>query len=159
MFFKKKKTVVSLVSPITGTSVSLDQVPDPAFAQGFIGDGVAINPTQGVLVSPCDGIVAHMIDTYHSCIIGHDSGVEVLMHIGVNTVELKGEGFKPLIKTGDQVKQGQPLIEFDMDFIQSKGYPIITPVIMANAEVVENLTKSTGEMKAGESKVLEVQVK
>ena len=159
MFFKKKKTIVSLVSPLTGTSVSLSEVPDPAFAEALLGDGVAIKPTNGVLMSPCDGIVAHLIDTHHACIVGHDSGVEVLMHIGVNTVQLKGEGFKPLIKTGDVVKQGQPLIEFDMAFIESKGYPVITPVIMANGEVVEQLTKHTGEVKAGDNTVLDVEVK
>lgn len=158
MFFKKKK-IVSMVSPLTGISVSLEEVPDPAFAQGFIGEGIAIKPTKGVLVAPCDGVVAHMIDTYHSCIIGHDSGIEVLMHIGVNTVNLKGEGFKPLIQTGDQVKQGQPLIEFDIELIERAGYPVITPVIMANGDVVEKLSSSTGEMTAGDTKLFEVQVK
>ncbi|MCR8644729.1 PTS glucose transporter subunit IIA [Paenibacillus sp. N1-5-1-14] len=158
MFFKKKK-VVTIASPLTGTSVPLSEVPDPAFAQGFMGDGVAVEPTQGVLVSPCDGVVAHMIDSYHACVIGHDSGVEILIHIGVNTVNLKGQHFNPLVKTGDTVKLGQPLIEFDIEAIKQAGYPVITPVIMANAEVVDKLTSSTGAVTKGEGKLLEVQVK
>jgi len=159
MFFKKKKAVISLSSPLTGTSVGLDEVPDPAFAQGFIGEGIAIKPTEGVLVSPCDGTVAHLIDTYHSAIVEHESGIEVLMHIGVNTVQLKGEGFKPLVKTGDRVKQGQPLIEFDIAAIEAAGYPTITPVIMANAEVVAKLNRAFGPVQAGAGTVLEVEVK
>lgn len=158
MFFKKKK-LVTLTAPLSGTAVGLEEVPDPAFAQGFIGDGIAIKPDKGVLVSPCDGEVAYLIDTYHSVIISHESGIEVLMHIGVNTVSLKGEGFKPLIKTGDTVKQGQPLIEFDIAAIEAAGYPTITPVIIANAEVVAKLSKSFGSMTAGQGVAMEVQVK
>lgn len=158
MFFKKKKAV-TIASPLTGTSVPLSEVPDPAFAQGFMGEGVAIEPTQGVLVSPCDGVIAHMIDTNHAVVIGHESGVEVLMHIGINTVNLKGQHFNPLVKTGDTIKLGQPLIEFDIEAIKQAGYPVITPVIMANAEVVDKLTSSTGAVTAGEGKLLEVQVK
>ncbi|TCZ73420.1 PTS glucose transporter subunit IIA [Paenibacillus albiflavus] len=157
MFFKKKG--IKLVAPLSGTAVSLEEVPDPAFSQGLIGDGIAIKPNKGVLVSPCDGEVAHLIDTYHSVIIAHKSGLEVLMHIGVNTVSLKGEGFNPLVKMGDAVKQGQPLIEFDIAAIEAKGFPVITPIIMANAEVVSKLTKKSGSMTAGETLALEVEVK
>jgi sugar PTS system EIIA component len=158
MFFKKKK-VVTLASPLTGTSVGLDEVPDPTFAQGFIGDGIAIKPTEGLLVSPCDGTVAYLIDTYHSAIIMHDSGIEVLMHIGVNTVQLKGEGFKPHVKTGDRVKQGQLLIQFDIQAIEGAGYPTITPVIIANAELVSKLSRSFGYVAPGAGTIMEVKMK
>lgn len=159
MFFSKKKNIIELTAPLTGAAVALSEVPDEAFAQGIIGDGIAIQPSLGKLVAPCDGIVAHLIDTHHAIVVAHDSGVEVMMHIGVNTVALKGEGFQPVVKTGDKVSKGQTLIEFDMELIQSKGYPVITPVIMANAEVVKQLEKFSGQVQAGVDKVMNVTVK
>jgi len=158
MFFRKKKSVL-LAAPVSGTSVHLNEVPDPAFAQGLIGEGIAIMPSAGLLVSPCDGTIAYLIDTHHSVIVTHRSGVEVLMHIGVNTVQLRGTHFKPLVQIGDAVSQGQPLIEFDKAAIEEAGYTTITPVVMANADVVGELSATIGGVTAGATTVLEVRVK
>lgn len=158
--FGKKKKTVQVAAPLTGNAVSLDQVPDPAFAQKIIGDGIAIEPSEGVLVSPVDGKVIHIIDkSFHSLVIGHESGLELLMHIGVNTVQLQGNGFKPLVKSGDVVKKGQPVIEFDMASIKEAGYPVITPVVIANGDAVKESTFSTGSVTAGSSTIMEVVLK
>ncbi|CAH0118421.1 MULTISPECIES: PTS glucose transporter subunit IIA [unclassified Paenibacillus] len=158
MIFKKKK-VVTLIPPLSGISVALEEVPDPAFAQGFIGEGIAVKPTNGQVVAPCDGKVSYMFDTHHSCIIEHESGVEVLIHIGINTVQLRGEGFRPYVKSGERVKQGQLLIEFDIERIEQAGYPVITAVVMANGDAVEKVTSYRGEVTANVGVLLEIQVK
>lgn len=128
---QSKLEVLEVVAPLTGKVVPLEQVPDPAFAQKAMGEGVAIEPAEGKVVAPFDGKVAHLIDkSKHAVILEHASGVQVLIHIGVNTVSLKGEGFKAHVSTGDEVKAGQLLIEFDIKAIEAAGYPVVTPVLI-----------------------------
>lgn len=159
--FGKKKTVnrIEIVAPMTGTAVPLEQVDDPAFSEKVLGDGIAIEPTQGVLIAPFSGEVIHLIDSHHSLVLGHESGLELLFHIGVNTVTLKGKAFKPHIKSGDKVKQGDILIEFDMDQIREAGFPVITPVIVANEDAVLDLKTMFGPVQANVTKVMEIQMK
>ncbi|WP_019421339.1 PTS sugar transporter subunit IIA [Paenibacillus sp. OSY-SE] len=157
--FGKKKKTISITAPITGKAVALEQVPDPAFAQKIIGDGIAIEPEQGVLIAPFDGQVIHLIDTYHSLVLGHESGLELLIHIGVNTVSLQGKPFKPHVKTGDKVKKGQTLIEFDIAQIKEAGLPVITPVIVANGDVVAELKANTGSVTANSNELMEIVLK
>ena len=157
--FGKKKKTISITAPITGNAVALEQVPDPAFAQKIIGDGIAIEPEQGVLIAPFDGQVIHLIDTYHSLVLGHESGLELLIHIGVNTVSLQGKPFKPHVKTGDKVKKGQTLIEFDIAQIKEAGLPVITPVIVANGDVVAELKANTGSVTANSNELMEIVLK
>ncbi|CAH8768508.1 PTS glucose transporter subunit IIA [Paenibacillus dendritiformis] len=155
----KKKKTISVVAPITGNAVPLEQVDDPAFAQKIIGDGLAIEPEQGVMVAPFDGHVIHLIDSHHSLVLGHESGLELLFHIGVNTVSLKGEPFTPHVKTGDKVKQGDVLIEFDMDKIRAAGLPVITPVVVANGDAVAELKTKLGPVKKNETEIMEIVMK
>ena len=136
---KAKANHIHISSPLTGTVVPLDHVPDEAFSGKFMGDGVAIEPTEGVLVSPFDGVVAHLIDTHHAVIVEHSSGLQLLLHIGVNTVGLKGQGFTAKVNTGDSIVAGQTLIEFDLETIRAAGYPVITPVVVANMELLSDL--------------------
>lgn len=154
--FGKKKKNISIVAPITGRAVALEQVPDPAFAQKIIGDGVAIEPTEGVFVAPFDGHIAHLIDTHHSLVISHESGLELLVHIGVNTVSLQGKPFKTYVKTGDKVKKGQTLIEFDIEQIKAAELSVITPVIIANGDIVAELKANLGDVTANVTELLEV---
>ncbi|MBT2284900.1 PTS glucose transporter subunit IIA [Paenibacillus polymyxa] len=146
----KTSETISVASPLTGTCVSLEEVPDEAFAQGLMGPGVAIIPQEDRLVAPIDGTVVHLIKSHHAVMIEHASGLQLLLHIGMNTVSLKGQGFTPQVQIGDQVTIGQTLIEFDLNAITSAGYPVITPVIVANAaEQPWELYPEYGSVEAG----------
>lgn len=152
--FKSKKATLEIVAPLTGKAVELTEVPDEAFAGKHMGDGVAIEPTVGKLIAPFDGVIAHVIHTNHAVIIEHESGLQVLAHIGINTVAMQGEGFTGHVQTGDTVKAGQTLIEFDIDKIKAAGYPVITPVIIANGETVAEMESFFGDVKAGDTTVI-----
>lgn len=122
---------VSFPSPITGKMVALENVPDPAFAQKQMGEGFAIEPSEGKVYAPFDGVVAHFMQkSKHAVILEHESGAQLLIHIGIDTVSLKGEGFTSHVQTGDTVRAGQLLIEFDVDYIKAAGLSTVTPVIV-----------------------------
>ena len=144
-------TDFSIVSPLKGEVVPLNEVKDATFAQGILGDGVAIAPAGGVVVSPIDGEVKVAFPTGHAYGLVSASGVEILIHIGMDTVELNGEGFKPLVKTGDKVRKGQPLVEVDWDLLKSKGYEIVTPVVVSNGAKFAGINdKSSGKIATGD---------
>ncbi|AWB45622.1 PTS glucose transporter subunit IIA [Paenibacillus sp. CAA11] len=130
---KNKKALDSLeiTAPIPGRVVELTQVPDPAFAGGHMGEGVAIEPTEGKVYAPFDGKIAYIIDkSNHAVIIEHKSGIQVLIHVGIETVSLKGEGFTAHVSTGSKVREGQLLLEFNIDTIKAAGLSVISPVIV-----------------------------
>ncbi|GGJ21902.1 PTS system trehalose-specific EIIBC component [Paenibacillus hunanensis] len=150
--------VLELAAPITGQAVPLDRVPDPAFAEKQMGEGIAIEPTDGKVYAPFDGTVAHVIDkSKHAVILEHSSGVQILVHVGIDTVGLKGDGFKVHVATGDKVSKGQLLLEFDMDTIQAAGYPTISPVIVPVGQtMIEQIEEVTGAVEAGKTPVLRI---
>lgn len=121
-------------SPITGEVIKLTEVKDDAFAQGALGKGVAIIPTEGKVVSPVDGVVTTFFPTGHALGVTSNGGAEILIHIGMDTVQLEGKYFKPMVKQGAEVKKGQPLLEFDLDAIKAEGFDIVTPVIITNVD-------------------------
>ncbi|MCY7187948.1 PTS system trehalose-specific EIIBC component [Streptococcus gallolyticus] len=125
-------TVISIQSPLAGRAKNLSEAPDPVFAQGVMGQGVVIEPTEGELVAPVDGVVSVLFPTKHAIGLISDEGLELLMHIGMDTVNLDGEGFTAHVKQGDRVSAGDALISFDMAAIQAAGYPVATPVIVTN---------------------------
>lgn len=122
-----------LVSPLNGRVVELSKIQDEAFASGAMGKGVAIEPSVGKLASPVDGVVTAVFPTHHAIGINSHSGAELLIHIGMNTVKLKGEHFNVHVKEGDSVKAGDLLIDFDTDAIAAKGYDLTTPIIVTNS--------------------------
>lgn len=124
--------VVEITSPLKGEVLPLNEVKDEAFASGILGNGIAINPKEGVLVSPVNGVVNALLPTLHAIGITTQEGVELLIHIGMDTVKLKGEGFKAFVKQGDEIKIGQKLIEFDIDLLKSKGYCLDVPIVITN---------------------------
>lgn len=134
-----------ITAPLNGEIVNLSDIEDTAFASGLLGPGLAIIPSEGKVVSPVDGVATTLFPTLHAIGITSDSGVEILIHIGLNTVQLEGKGFTANIKQGDRITKGQTLVTFDMDMIKEQGYSVITPVVIPNhsnfLEVVE--TKST----------------
>ena len=156
--FKKKDTSIKLVAPMDGEVIDVTEVADPVFAQKMVGDGVAIKPTSGTIVSPCDGVIKLLFPTGHAMGIEVD-GVELLLHLGMDTVELKGEGFTTYIKQGDTVTAGQKIIDMDLDLIQEKGYLTVSPLIITNGDVVASMNKHLGQVEAGKDVVLTIEKK
>lgn len=145
-----KDTVLSAC--LNGTVVSLSEVKDEAFSSGALGDGIAIEPTDGELVAPADGEVSSTFDTHHAVGLTTDDGAELLMHIGIDTVKLGGKHFTYLVKEGDKVKKGQPLIRFELDAIKAEGYPVTTPLIVCNTDEYAAVTpKASGVVKQGDA--------
>ena len=143
--------MISVVSPLDGDVIELKEVDDEVFASGVTGKGVAIVPTNNVVISPVEGTVSVLFPSKHAVGITTKDGVELLVHIGLNTVMLNGEGFTAFVKQGDKVVCGQKLLEFDKEFILSKGYSLQSPVLVTNADqfsdivMNENQTVKTGE--------------
>ena len=156
--FKKKDTSIKLVAPMDGEVIDVTEVADPVFAQKMVGDGVAIKPTSGTVVAPCDGVIKLLFPTGHAMGIEVD-GVELLLHLGMDTVELKGEGFTTYIKQGDTVTAGQKIIDMDLDLIQEKGYLTVSPLIITNGDVVASMDKHLGQVEAGKDVVLTIEKK
>lgn len=145
-----KDTVLSAC--LNGTVVPLAEVKDEAFSSGALGDGIAIEPSDGELVAPADGEVSSTFDTHHAVGLTTDDGAELLMHIGIDTVKLGGKHFTYLVKEGDKVKKGQPLIRFELDAIKAEGYPVTTPLIVCNTDEYAAVTpKASGIVKQGDA--------
>ena len=129
-----KGTLVNVTSPLSGEVRELATATDPVFSQGIMGQGVVIEPSEGVLTAPFDGIVSAFFPTKHAIGLISDAGVEILMHIGMDTVKLDGKGFEAFVSQGDHVTQGQRLLTFDIDLIKSQGLIVETPVIVTNQD-------------------------
>ena len=136
MIFKKtkKQKKETLLSPLRGRVIPLHAVSDPAFSEGVLGSGCAIIPDVGVLTSPVDGVVVSISDTRHAIMLRSTSGVEILIHVGIDTVRLKGTHFRPYVLSGDRVSAGDILLEFDIDAITRSGYDVTTPIIISNSD-------------------------
>lgn len=152
--FKKKKNSFNMFATQNGEAIELSKVPDEAFASKMLGDGIAIIPNDNNILSPVDGTIIQVTDTLHAYGIQTETGLDVLVHIGINTVELKGEGFKSLVKEGDKVKVGNPIATADLELIKEKGYEIYTPIIITNVSDVENLSCNYGNVTAGKDIVI-----
>lgn len=133
-----------ICAPLSGTAIALKDVPDPTFAEGVLGQGIAIEPKEGKVVAPANAEVTTLFDTHHAIGLMLDNGVELLIHIGINTVELNGECYTAHVSEGDKVTRGQTLITFDKEQIAAKGYPTITPIIVTNTDdfAAVNMTAS-----------------
>ncbi len=132
--FKRKKKAVdpTMKAVVSGTRIPLDQVPDEVFSQKMLGDGLAIKPTEEVVVAPAAGEVTVLMEgSGHACGMKLDNGMEILIHIGVDTVEMKGQGFKELVTVGDQVVAGTPLIQFSKADIAAAGHPDMVVFVVA----------------------------
>lgn len=155
-FLKKNSNKeTKLVAPITGKTIDLSKVPDQVFAEKLAGDGVAIDPTGDVVVAPADGELTLVFKTMHAFALTLASGAELLIHIGIDTVSLNGEGFKQLVEAGTMVKAGTPIIKIDRDFILSKGFSLITPVLVTNMDLVKELKSNIDkDVVAGQDEVI-----
>ncbi|WP_270193536.1 PTS transporter subunit IIABC [Faecalibacterium prausnitzii] len=145
-----KDTVLSAC--LNGTVVPLADVKDEAFASGVLGDGIAIEPTDGELVAPADGEISSTFETHHAVGMTTADGAELLMHIGIDTVKLGGKHFTCLVNEGDKVKKGQPLIRFELEAIKAEGYPVTTPLIVCNTDDYAAVAaKASGTVKQGDA--------
>jgi multiphosphoryl transfer protein len=144
-----------LLAPFTGPMVPLADVPDPVFADGMFGDGIGIDPLSGVLLSPCDGVITHLARTHHAVTLRTPQGAEILVHIGIDTVELGGKGFTPKVEQGTSVRAGQVLIEFDADYVAQNAPSLVSVIAVANSDAFEVVDRAgRGMLKAGESQLL-----
>ena len=141
-----------LMAPVSGTVMPIDQSADPVFASKALGEGVAIDPTDGVVISPCNGSVTALFPTLHAIGITSDNGAEVMVHIGINTVELQGKYFSASVKVGDKVRIGQKLVTFDKDKVAEAGYNPQTMVVVTNSPSFKSVTSvATGAMTSGDA--------
>ena len=129
MFGLFKKEEFKIVVPVDGMLIPLNEVPDQMFSQKLMGDGFAVIPEGNIIVAPLSGVAESVFPTGHAVGIKTKDGIECIVHIGLDTVELNGEGFKPLIKQGTKIKAGDPMIEIDRELISSKGYSVTTMVV------------------------------
>lgn len=146
-FKNDRPSEVAFVAPMSGELLTLDNIPDPAFQ--YMGKGIAINPTLGEVVSPVEGKITVIFPTKHAIGINTPDGAEVLIHIGINTVDMKGEGFTTHVDVGDKVKAGQQLVSFSLDLVQRKATSSITSVIVTNPEhcgILEITQDTTAEI-------------
>lgn len=141
--------LLELVAPLSGFTVPLEEVPDPVFAQKIVGDGISIEPTSSQLLAPVAGVVVQLHRAHHALTLRTAGGIEVLLHIGVDTVNLKGAGFTPLVQQGDTVAVGQALIGFDADGVGRAARSLMTQVLVANAPPGSRITDVAGQVQAG----------
>ncbi|MEH9306863.1 PTS N-acetyl glucosamine transporter subunit IIABC [Klebsiella pneumoniae] len=154
------KTVESLVSPITGDVVALEQVPDEAFASKAVGDGIAVKPTSNIVVAPAAGTVVKIFNTNHAFCLETNNGAEIVVHMGIDTVAQEGKGFKRLVEEGTDVKAGEPILEMDLDFLNANARSMISPVVCSNSDDYSALViLASGKVVAGQTPLYEIKGK
>ncbi|ELY3597294.1 PTS N-acetyl glucosamine transporter subunit IIABC [Cronobacter turicensis] len=154
------KTIAALVSPVTGEVVALDAVPDEAFASKAVGDGVAIKPTDKLVVAPAAGTIVKIFNTNHAFCLETENGAEIVVHMGIDTVALNGQGFKRLVEEGAQVTAGQPVLELDLDYLNANARSMVSPVVCSNIDDFGGLViQAQGAVVAGQSALYEIKGK
>ena len=153
-------TIAALVSPVTGEVVAIDQVPDEAFASRAVGDGVAVKPTEKTVVSPAAGTIVKIFNTNHAFCLETENGAEIVVHMGIDTVALKGQGFTRLVEEGAHVVAGQPILEMDLDFLNANARSMISPVVCSNIDDFSGLViQAKGQVVAGQTPLYEIKGK
>src|SRR5437016_4134905 len=147
-----------LLAPLSGPLLAIEEVPDPAFSQKLVGDGIAIDPVTSCLLSPCAATVRQVHRAGHAVNLATSSGIELILHIGLDTVALGGEGFLPRVAAGDEVRAGQALIEFAPDYVATRARSLLTEIVVANPERVTAFRKRTGFVRAGRDTILELEL-
>ncbi|MFB4166974.1 PTS glucose transporter subunit IIA [Virgibacillus sp. JSM 102003] len=132
--FKKESSNTKIYAPINGEIVSLEEVPDPVFSQKMMGDGIAIKPSEGQVYSPVEGEVVQIPETKHAIGLRTEDGIEILIHIGLETVSLEGKGFTINVSTGDKVSVGDSLMEFDLEYVRNNASSDISPIVITNGK-------------------------
>ena len=150
------KSLDTLCAPVSGKSVPVREVPDPAFSQGLLGNGIAILPSEGKVYAPCSAVVETLFETGHAVSLATDFGAEILIHVGLETVMLKGEHFSVHCKNGDKVKKGDLLIEFDLEAVKAKGLNTITSLLVCNSSDFGTFNTKVGRDVTNSDVVIEM---
>lgn len=149
-----------LIAPIDGIVIDLSEVPDQVFAEKMAGDGVAIEPSGNLIVAPADGKLTMIFKSNHAFGITTSNGIEILVHIGIDTVALQGVGFERIAVEGQEIKAGEPVIKINRDEILEKGYSLVTPLLITNTDSIRDLQAKIGtKVEAGKDEVLTYKVK
>ena len=144
------KATDDLYAPMAGKAVAITQVPDPTFAEGMLGNGIAIEPTEGKVYAPCDATVDMMFPTGHAVSLVADCGAEILIHVGVDTVEMNGDGFAAKVKMGDKITKGQLLLTMDLAKIKAAGHPAVVITVITNTDDYANVDLvASGDVEPG----------
>jgi PTS system glucose-specific IIA component len=152
-FLKRKPRVIH--APIDGQLLDIESVDDDVFSQKMAGDGLAIYPIGDIFRAPIDGVISKIFSTNHAFSIKNSKDLEVLVHIGLETVALKGEGFERLAKEGDEVKVGDPIIKVDLNYIKANAKDIVTPILITDESKFDNIDKNDNVVKSGDA-IMEV---
>ena len=150
MFGLFKAKTVKIVAPMDGHLIDIEDVPDKVFSQKLVGEGMAIKPLSGTVVAPISGTISRIFPTHHAFSITSAQGLEVMVHIGLDTVELKGEGFKCLKSEGDEVGVGTPIIYVDKEYLKSQGKETITPIVISSEKKFTLEKHAVGIVREGE---------
>lgn len=155
-FLKKSGSNQIIKAPISGKCISIEEVKDEVFSTKMLGDGIAIDATGDTVYAPADGVISAIVNSKHAFGIKLNNGLEMLIHVGLDTVKLNGEGFSVLVNVDEQVKQGTPIIKIDRTFIESKGMTLVTPVIILDSDQYHIHKGALGQdVVGGESTIIE----
>ncbi|MBV7317035.1 PTS glucose transporter subunit IIA [Shewanella sp. NIFS-20-20] len=147
---------IPILAPVDGTLVALDDVPDQVFSEKIVGDGIAIMPTGKLICAPIAGTIGKIFDSNHAFSIESPHGIELFVHVGIGTVELRGVGFERLQQEGAYVEAGTPILAVDLDLITGKVDSLLTPVVVANMEDIKQIQCASGQVIAGETTIFQV---
>lgn len=156
--FKKNK-ILKIMAPMNGNILDIGETPDPVFAEKMVGDGVAIEPAEGLVFSPMEGEIVQLFPTKHAIGLKSLEGIELLIHIGIDTVKMQGEGFQSFVTVGDYVKIGQKLLAFDLELVKNKAKSCITPIVITNLPPLEIVKKYHGQVSFTNNVIMEVKMK
>ena len=156
LFFKKNKAQDDpvLCAPVTGKMIKLEDVPDPVFSSGPMGKGAGFQPADGTVCAPCDGKIVMLAETLHAFGMETTDGAEILVHIGLDTVDLNGEGFTKLASEGKKVRRGTPVISVDLDLMKEKGIVMTTPMVVTNTDGFDLQIHDCTDVIAGQTEVI-----
>ena len=146
-FLKGKQ--LEIAAPLTGKVIPVTEVPVPVFAEKVLGDGIAVDPTEGTVYSPVDGTIFQIAHTFHAMGIESDDGLEILVHLGIDTVKLEGKGFQSFVEVGQKVKKGDKIMEMDIGFIREQGLSPMSPCIITNLDAIKSMTACPGPAEGG----------
>ncbi len=152
MLFKKKESCILAVCD--GEAIPMNEIPDDVFSRGILGIGYGIKPKNGVFTSPTDGIVEVVTSTNHAYTVKTVDGIQILIHVGVDTVSLEGKGFKPFVSEGQRIKAGDVLCHADLEYISSHGIPTVSAVLVTDADAIEKIKYEFGSVQGGKSPVM-----
>lgn len=155
LFSKKEKQLLAVMD---GRAVALDKVPDEAFASGILGVGLAIEPTAGTVYAPISGKIESITDSKHAYSILSDDGLDLLVHIGIDTVTLGGEGFLPMVQKGDHVNAGDVLARVDLDLLRARGLATVTPVIITSPDLLSKKEIFLGDTVGGKTVIMRYRI-